>query len=176
MSEFVTRSHEVPLPKTEDEIFALIKRILGLPRVMEFKLTPKSVQIRRSIRPDEEVLPEVTEEVAASLGVKDLIKTLEMDDYPFDRAEHPFHAFMNALRLINSRGLHATHVIAQDAEMFAAWLNLPWIPQSGEKVMGLRALFDNSEDLADKVLFLGSVNNTGFLTDAVLGVVVDMGV
>lgn len=172
----VLRSHESPLPKTEDDILAFVKKVIALPNVVEMRMTATTITVRRNVAPDEEVLPDDVKK-DDGLDVDFLLRTIELEHYPFEPAEHPFHVFANALKKLNSRGLHATHIVTQDAELFAAWLNLPWLPTGqGDRVMGLRIVFNPSEALAEKLLFVGSANNTGFLTDAVLGIIVDMGV
>ena len=167
------RSHSEPLPQTLDEVMAYLTMVLSLPNVRKVEVTPERIQILRQVREGEAVVPSDMA-IEGPADVPTLMRTVDMDQYPFDPQEHPYWCLEGAMRKITDRHMFVTHILAPQGEWLSAWLDLSYIPAQGSRLLGVKVIYSDSDLLDGKVVLLGSINSAGLMTDVINGIVIDL--
>jgi hypothetical protein len=165
------RAKQVPLPPTLEELVALFKRAIALPEVNEVRVNEQEVQIRRWVLDGEDVLPE--EGAVDGLDPEFVLSRIELLELEFSEERHPFVSLRDATQLVTSRGLKPTHVFAPDGGWVEAFFDLPEEPPA-KSVFGINIVRSASETCQEKLVVVGG--NGPYLSDAVMGVVIDLGV
>jgi hypothetical protein len=168
----ITKQHTEALPKSLDEVLEFVKRCLTLDNVQEVTIRPDTMSVRRSVESDNQpVLPENSD---VGVDAEFILENIKLDHYPFEPDEHSYLTLVGVTGLITDRKLKPSHILAPGDEDFkeilAAWLGLEDLADSN--ILGMRLTYFSSDRFQDKIVVVGT--SSGYLTDALYGVVVDI--
>jgi hypothetical protein len=170
-AEKTPRTHTEPLPRSLEELVALFKKAIQLPHVEEVRVTSKTFELRRLVADREEVFPKDTE-VLDEFDPEFVLSHIELDELPFDPERHPYHNAEIAMRMITSRGYQPRFLVAPEGPWVAAYFDLPEEPPPTH-VFGMKVIHDTSDAYHEKLVVIGC--NGPYITDAVYGVIIDIG-
>lgn len=168
------RSEARSLPRSADELVALFRRVIELPRLQVIEVTGDKFTVSRLVAEGEAVIPEEHDvvEVDADFVIRKVQEASGLVELPFEPQRHPHMALLEATEMVVKQRLRPTFLIAPEGEWLSAFLGLPEgaIPES---CFGMRVIYTENELFENKVLVLGGTTN--LLTDVSYGVVIDMG-
>lgn len=168
------RSETRPLPKTNENLLLLVRGLVDLPLVTNITLSPTGVSITRHVLPGEPVIPASLASDALP-DVEFVMKLLGerngLEQLPFNPSRHPFHALLEASRMISARYMRPTHIIAPDEEALGAFLGLPE-GASVKEVFGLSVIYTANASFAESLMMIGSTS--ALVTDAYMGVAIPL--
>lgn len=169
----VLKEKEIPLPPTKEALITTVQRVLGLAGVVFLQITPSALSIKRWVRTeDEEVLPApVHKDEELVTPTRAILETVEMREQVFDPALHPYLALERAMRTATNAGLQPRWLVADPGPVFPALFGLEEV---GEYFMGMHVLPHN-DGVYDEKKVVVIASPTTYLTDAKLGIVVDIG-
>lgn len=164
------RTKILPMPRSTDGLVDLLRQVVGLPNVQEFKVTPTGVTVQRFVEDGEDVIP--GEINIADIDAAFVLKSVEQEPLSFDPEEHAYLRLMRAAQTLNSRRQRICAVVAPQTDLFAAFLGLDAPP---ETVFGVPVLYlaDDTLSGGDKCVVVGGPTDS--IRDATHGIVVDMG-
>ena len=99
---------------------------------------------------------------------------LELKAWPLDTDAHPYAILTQISKGLSGRGLHPSSILVQkrDQDLFSAWLGFETYEE--RHFMGFRVVYWESESYDEKIVVVGTLSSSGYLTDASEGVVVDL--
>jgi hypothetical protein len=166
----VTKTHTEELPGSLEELVERFKSVITLPNVEEVRVTPTQFQVKRRVRSSSEVLPDPEEH--KQIDPAYVIDQVELVDDGRHPEEHPWFHMRTAFDLIRGRGFTPSFLVAPSGGYVEAYFGFPEEPPK-DTAMGLPILRTDNETCQHKLVVLGGT--TTFLTDAKLGVVIDLG-
>ncbi len=164
------KTAELNLPKNQEGVIALFKRVLVLPKTMDIRVTPSSFTVSRYVAGDEDVVPE---DIDVIPDFEFVTGKIAMEEIPFQPGAHPYLVVEAAMRMLTDTGLKICGILAPDASMLVAYLGLD-LEVAPEYVLGHRVIYTEKTPSLEKLVIVGGSSH--YFIDATHGVIVDMGV
>jgi len=173
------RLQRLPLPANEKRLQQLVLMLLKLDRLLELKLTPRGIEVKRGVEPDEPVVPETIVELGRGMeppspDVDFLLKHLPlMESLDFDLDRHPLTTLVVLMARVRTRGLCPAGWFVAEGDQLDEFLGQDEGTLPGE-LLAVPVHYVPSDQLPKgKLLLVGST--TGHAIDAVYGVGADIG-
>lgn|GEM_PF-4290388 len=164
------KSHSEPLPRSNDGVIALFKRVLQLSAVTEIKVTVDEFSVTRDIE-DGVVLPplgELMQDADAEFILTRIADNLETMGSP---ASHPYFVLVAATAMVSQDRRKVCAILAPRGTLLADYFGLPDAP---EVFLGIPVIYHDLEDkYPDKIVVFGGP--TIYFNDATHGVIIDTG-
>jgi len=171
-AEVSLRSHSEPLPRGNDQLVALFKRVVQLPDVMEIRVTPKEFMVLRNMKDDSPVVPKT--ETTVDADIEYVLAQTELSEPEFDPRRHPYVALADATAQLSKRRLQVCGIVAPEGSLLADYFGLPE-DEVPETFMGIRVIYHSLEEkYPDKIVVFGGP--TVYFNDATHGIIIDTGV
>jgi hypothetical protein len=171
-------TQKLPLPGNEIRLQEVIAQVLRLKSLLELKITPNGLEVRRQVQSEEPVVPESIAELARGLDaplpdLPFLLGRLELEELRFDPDRHPLHTVMNMFERVGAQHLHPTCWFVRDGDDLDAYVALP-VGAKPQVFLGHPVHYVTDDALPEgKLLLVGS--RTRQAIDAVYGVTADIG-
>lgn len=168
------RTHNEPINgKTPEDVLAFIKEVMGLSNVHEISITSEGIVVRRDVESErEDVLP--SKETRKTVDVAHLLSKIQLIPWPLDVEKHPYTVIHEVTGKLSQDGYHPTAVLVgeHDRELFSAWMG--YEDFTSEYLFGLRVVYWDSNAPDERIIVLGMPTASGYVSEAVIGVVVDL--
>lgn len=165
--------HIEPLPKSRHGILSFIDRAAFQPNVLEVALRPDGIHVTREVAYEEDqVIPSGTHDV----DIPFVLQNIELVSVPFDPTQIAMYTLHAAVTEISRRGHEVYAIVVPGIELFEAWMGIPAITGKNKKFFGIPFISAKPIDTNNRVVVLGTPPNSIFLSSAVIGVAVDLGV
>lgn len=168
------RTHTESLKgKSKEDVLDFVKKVMGFSRVMQISIEPEQLVVRRDMADETEpVVPALMSD--ETLDIKFLLEHVKLDAWPFDPKSHPYMVLAETSNEISKAGYYPSHILVSehDKEVFAAWLGFESL-DSGH-VCGLKIVHWDTHEYSEKFVVVGTSSPAGYLTDASMGIAVDM--
>lgn len=160
------RTSTIGLPGTKEDLLRLVSRCIALPRVSSIQITPNNVSVTRTLESEtERVVPQDTDDDGLD-GRSVVLSSIEMT--PIDDLREAGVVMNRVLNRIREQDLLPAAFVISSVEIFEEWSG-----SQEQYFYGMPIIWDDSETVSsEKAVIIGS--NTGLITDACLGYVVDM--
>ncbi len=169
--ELPIRSQTVKLPRTKEKTLDLLKDLLDLSAIQEISITSADITVSRQVAETQPVIPSrKVEETIDGEAVLHRISD-DVDSYPYHPDDHPLFVMRDVMDSISRRGLRPNWVLAPADGWLEAYFGLPDVPPATH-VFGMRVIHFKDRDYR-KLVVVGSP--TDYISDALHGVIVDMG-
>jgi hypothetical protein len=168
------KTHVEPVPPAGGHEFVLdyLRRAISTPGVQEIHVTSAGILVVGEVQgQDDEVVPEGTDEV----DVPFLLERLELVTHPYTAGEHGTASLFHASQRIVSAGLAPYWVLVPGLKIAAAWLGVRGAADIST-IYGIKPRVEDMRTLNGRVILLGSPKNHLSISDATLGVCIDLGV
>lgn len=164
------RTKILPLPRSTDGLVDLLRQVMGLSNLQEFRVTPSGVTVQRFVDDGEDVIPGDVH--VADIDGGFVLKSVEQEALSFDPEEHAYLRMTRAVQMLQNRRQRMCAVLAPNPEIFAAFLGLD---APTETFFGTPVIYIADETIGgtDKCVVIGGPTDS--IRDATHGIVVDMG-
>ena len=168
------RTHTEQLKgKSVEDVLAFVGKVLSLSKLEEISITPEVITVRRNVEENAPVLPaEKPEDELQDIDF--LVGKIELKAWPLDPDAHPYAILTTIARKLSTQGLHPMSILVprKDQELFSAWLGFEEYKE--RHFMGFRIIYWETQRYTEKIVVVGTLSSSGYLTDAAEGVVVDL--
>lgn len=174
------RLHVEPLPPQGTEtmipsVLRYVRRALSTPKVQRVEISMKGITVEREMPPeaaDDPVVPAGSDDV----DVAYLLSNIELLSHPFDPKQHAMYALYEGSGALMARGRELYAVVAPGWPLFAAWLGVEATKEVPKFIFGTKLVIVPSNVTNERVVLLGAKASAIFLSDADLGIAIDLGV
>lgn len=167
------RTHLEPLPKMGvPGVLGYVQRALAQSGVQEISITAKGIQVTREMVDEEEA---VVPYGASDIDIDFLLSRVELLTHPFDAEEHGTSALFHAAQSLETQKTEARWLLAPGWPLTAAWLGVER-KDAPRAVYGFQLLLVPPAKTNGRAILLGAPANHHLLSDAVLGISIDLGV
>ena len=173
------RIQRLALPANEARLQKLVLMLLKLDRLLELKLTPQGIEVRRAVTPDEAVVPETLVELGRGVeppevALEELLRVLPvMEMLDFDLERHPLTTLIALVARVRAHKLKPACWFVEAGDQLDRFLGQDEGTVPSE-LFGVPVHYVSGEYLPEgKLVLVGSL--TGYTIDAALGVGADIG-
>lgn len=172
------QTQRIPLPTGEKRLLETIAMALRLSQLLELKVTPTGIEVRRGVGEDEPAVPETLLEVARGVDppaadVDLLLRQLDIESLPFDPGRHQLTTLVEMTARVRARQLFCSAWYVAEGDDLDRFLAQPEGTLSAE-LLGLPVHYVPEDQLPQgKLLLVGS--STRHSIDAAYGVLADIG-
>lgn len=174
------RLQQVPMPPNEKRLQSVVLMLLRLPRLLELKVTPKGIDVKRAVdlSVGEAVVPETVLEVARGEepdmpDVDFLLKSLELEQLADDKERHQLTTLVEMTERVRGRGLHAVAWYVARGDTLDSFLAQPEGTLSAY-LLGVPVYYVDEDQLPEgKLLLVGAT--TAHSIDSAYGITADIG-
>lgn len=166
-------THVEPMPRGLAALLRFVERAMVQPGVQEVRILTKGVEVVREMPEGEEVVvPKGTDDIDFDF----LLGKIELLTHPFSEEEHGTEAlFLAAQTLQTTRKVRPQWLILPGWPLASAWLGLKPAEQP-KSVYGYQAVFVQPSVTNGRAILLGAADHYRWMSDATVGIAVDMGI
>jgi hypothetical protein len=156
-------------------VLRYVRRALTTPKVQRVEISMKGITVEREMPPeaaDDPVVPVGSDDI--DIGY--LLGTIELLSHPFDPKQHAMYALYAGSQTLATKGRELFAVVAPGWPLFAAWLGVEATKDVPKFIFGTKLLIVPSNVTNERVVLLGAKASALFVSDADLGIAIDLGV